>query len=93
MGYIPDLCCLFQARRNSSSGVLKSMDPVELLDRQLQALSAPVDGDAAHAELQEARRLIAERDEDIRSYEGQVNSLEAERRGLRADAAAAREEA
>ena len=40
------------------------MDPVELLDRQLQALSAPVDGDAAHAELQEARRLIAERDED-----------------------------
>jgi len=69
-------------------------DAVALLDRQLADLSGGGDGDGEflQAELQEARRLIAERDEDIRSYEGHLNTLESQRSELRTELSGAQEE-
>ncbi len=68
-------------------------DAVALLEKQLADLSGGGDGDTLHAELQETRRLVAERDEDIRSYEGHLNALEAERDKLRAALEASQGEA
>jgi chromosome segregation ATPase len=64
------------------AALLTDFDAVALLERQLADLSGGGDGVDVQVELNEARRLVAERDEDIHSYEAQLNALEAERGNL-----------
>eukprot|EP00962_Isochrysis_galbana_P054839 scaffold26482_cov147-Isochrysis_galbana.AAC.1 len=59
-------------------------DAVALLERQLADLSGGGDGVNIQVELHEARRLVVERDEDIRSYEAQLNAIESDRATLHA---------